>query len=110
VVGDDRVVDPAGLEPFRRLAVASEDRPRHGVMVAVRGERLQERTTAAPAAPLAGTTRATALTAAGSYWYTARFRASLNYTFSHFIGTHPFLATLPTRQLNEVILRVALAL
>jgi len=89
-LGDDRQLPRAGLELPLRLGRVVEPPPRHGLMLAARGELLKEDLTSTQAVlgdPNLATTRIMAASLAMSYWYGRRVRASLDYVLTFVSGT-----------------------
>ena len=90
LVGDDTILPAPGLQLPTRLKKFETKAPRHGVMLAVRVDHLDETigTTDTPLAkdPTLGTRKVTALDFGVNYWYSKRFRASFNYVLNHFGG------------------------
>lgn len=89
VVGDDRILPAAGLQLPTRLKKFETTAPRHGVMVAVRVDHLDEKITTDVALakdPTVGTRQVNAYELGVNYWYSKRFRASFNYVLNHFGG------------------------
>jgi len=116
VMGDDRQLPRPGLELPARLGRVVEPPPRHGVMLAARGELIKEDLTSNQAAlgdPNLATTRLTALSLAVSYWYGRRVHASVDYVMTFVAGsTERVKATLATsgKSEQELLLLVAMGL
>jgi phosphate-selective porin len=90
LLGDDRQLPRPGFELPTRLGRVVEPPPEHGVMLAVRGELLQENLTSNQtllADPNLATTRLASASLAVNYWYGRRVRASLDYILTVFSGT-----------------------
>jgi phosphate-selective porin len=84
VIGDDRIVGRPGLQLPGRIDKMAVQRPRHGLQLVARVERLDEKITSDDATnatgdPLVGRTRLTSMQLGATYWYTKRFRAMFNY-------------------------------
>jgi hypothetical protein len=120
VWGDDRIVgDRQGLEPFKRWrgGAAPGTVPGDGLMVAVRVEHLDEDVTHERDAVMRGiqstalgNTQVTSATLGVNYWHSRRFRATFNYTFNHFQGDTTQIQNLPSLNLHELGVRLAIAL
>ncbi len=116
VVGDDRVLgDRYGIEPL--LPSRDAGAGQRALMIAVRAERLEEEISLEYDAanlnlhdPAVGRTRVTAGEVAVSYWHTRRVRVMADYAFSHFDGTTSQIRSLPSSNIHEVGVRVALVL
>jgi hypothetical protein len=94
VIGDDTIVGRPGLQLPPRFASFSVARPRHGLQLLARVERLDESfggsalALGAPALgdPNLGHLTLTSLQLGATYWYTKRFRAMFNYVLDSFGG------------------------
>jgi hypothetical protein len=90
LVGNDRLLpEPASQFPTRLTPVRTTP-PRHGLMIAVRGEYLAEELftdTPALGNPGVGTTEVTSVGLGMNYWYSRRFRATVNYTLNILEGS-----------------------
>jgi hypothetical protein len=120
VRGDDQIIGDPGLQLPTRLEKFGSRPPQHGLMLAARFEHLQEsvkdeRATstttgaAAPAAPAEGSTEVDSLALGVNYWFSRRFRASINYIFNSFGGDAPAVRSLPSVE-HELAFRLAIAL
>jgi hypothetical protein len=90
LLGDDRLLPRPGFELPVRLGRLVPPPSQHGVMVAARGEILQEDLTSAQplnADPNVATTRVATVTLGVNYWYGRRVRATANYLFTYFSGS-----------------------
>ena len=115
IVGDDQMLPQPGLELPVRLATVTDGAAADGLMVAARVEFLKEdlRSDApAIADPNVATTRALAVTLGANYWYSKRFRFSLNYSLNVFHGTTENIRVIQasTPTVHELLLRLAIAL
>ncbi|HEX7479576.1 MAG TPA: porin [Polyangiales bacterium] len=94
-VGDDTIIGAPGLQLPPRLKAFSTETPRHGLMFAARLERLDTQLTSNMPLGVAsvgtnatsGETAVTSFEVGVNYWYSKRFRATLNYVHNHFDGT-----------------------
>ncbi|MBI5482002.1 MAG: hypothetical protein HY906_24315, partial [Deltaproteobacteria bacterium] len=92
LLGDDRLVGRPNVQTPARLARFGVSRPRHGLQLLARVERLDENITADTPAngnPLLGHTRVTSLELGAVYWYTRRFRVLFNYDLNLFGSAAP---------------------
>ena len=121
LLGDDRLVGRPSAPVPKRLDRVVVTRPRHGLQLLARVERLSEDITSDTPAngnPLAGRTRVTSLELGAVYWYTRRFRVLFNYDLNMFgsAGTPPANTTAVWGKLgghhweHEFLLRLAVAL
>ncbi len=116
ILGDDRIIgDRYGIEPSQPASAPGS--AQHGLVVAVRGERLDETVSLEWDAtnlnlhdPAVGRTRVSAGEVAFSYWHTRRLRATVDYVFSRIDGTTSQIRALPSPNVHEVGVRLALAL
>jgi hypothetical protein len=82
ILGDDRIIGEPGLQLPTRLTKFTDPRPRHGLMVSARLDRLSETVTSNTAAlkdPNVGRTQIIAPELGVTYWYSKRLRATFNY-------------------------------
>lgn len=115
LVGDGRLIGTPGLQLPHRFVKFGTKPPAHGLMLAARLERLDEKLiddAGAPALgnPNLGTTRVTALTLGINYWHSKRFRATFNHVFNRFGGDTAAVGKLPSRVEHEFLFRLAAAL
>ncbi|HEX3694329.1 MAG TPA: porin [Polyangia bacterium] len=115
IVGDDTLLPRPGVELPVRLAAVNDGAAADGLMVALRAEFLKEdlvSDTPAIADPNVATTRVMAGTFGVNYWYSKRFRFSLNYTLNAFHGTTENIRVIvaSTPYVHELLLRLAIAL
>lgn len=117
LIGDDKIIGAPGLQLPGRLKKFGTTAPRHGLMLALRLEHLSETVTEAPETALlmlgdkvAGKTEVTSLQAGVNYWYSKRFRATLNYGFNHFGGDAPAITGLKAKDEHELSFRLGIAL
>jgi phosphate-selective porin len=120
ILGDDRIVGRPGLQLPPRVEKLAVPRPRHGLQLIARVERLDEKITSDDAAnasgdPLVGHTKLTSLQLGLTYWYTKRFRAMLNYDLAAVSGdtsgVQKAWSNLGGKHLeHELLLRLAVAL
>jgi hypothetical protein len=90
LLGDGRQLPRAGLELPARLGRVVEAAPEHGVSLALRAEMLKEDLTSSQTIlgdPNLATTRVLSGSAAVTYWYGRRVRASLIYGLTALKGT-----------------------
>jgi hypothetical protein len=113
LLGDDRMIGAPGLQLPNRFSKFGTKPPAHGVMVAARLDLLREGVEADSdgyAHPLLGNTGLTALTLGVNYWYSKRFRATLNYVYNHFSGDTAAVQKLVSKREQELLFRLAVAL
>ncbi|HXJ20873.1 MAG TPA: porin [Polyangia bacterium] len=123
ILGDDTIIgDQQGLEPFLRYKKFGVKPVRHGLMVAVRFEHLDETLSEDPdAAALKLGDKAAGKTVVDSgyfginYWLSKRFRWTFNYVLNHFDrdaadGATPYLQALKSSWEQEFLFRFAVAL
>jgi hypothetical protein len=120
VLGSDRLlgsVAAPGLQLPLRYSDLEDGRPRNGLMLSARVDRIDETMTPDGQAMIngvgigsAGTTRLTAYSVSGSYWFTRRARLMVSYVYNSFDGVTPWLNGLGGTQEQEVLGRLALAL
>jgi phosphate-selective porin len=117
LIGDDRIIGDPGLQLPARFQKFGTSAPRQGLMLVLRLDHLDETTTddAATAAlglgsPVAGHTRVLALVAGLNYWCTKRLRVSANYGLNHFRGDTKQIKALLSPRVQEVLVRVGIAL
>jgi hypothetical protein len=86
-------------------------------MLALRIEHLTEDLTEAAGAvalalgtPVTGRTTVTTYELGVNYWHSKRFRATANYLFNHIGGDTPFVAKLASKNVQEFLFRLAIAL
>jgi hypothetical protein len=116
-IGDDKIIGEPGLQLPPRWKKFGADRPRQGLMLALRLEYLNEHVTqdaSAAAAmlslPMRGKTGLVAGTLGVNYWWSKRVRASLDYALFHFTGDAPAITALPGRTEQELSMRLGFAL
>jgi hypothetical protein len=114
LLGDDRILPAAGLQlPQRVPSWTGTAPPRHGLQAVGRFEVLRDRILSAPGQavddPAELTTRAWSLQLGANYWYSRRFRATLDYALYHFWGTAKTAQSLPDN-VHELLGRLAIAL
>jgi hypothetical protein len=118
VKGDDRIVgDQQGLEPLARWKGFGVKPPQPGLMLVARVEHLTESLTEEAdaaalklGAPVMGRTTVTSYELGANYWYSKRFRATFNYVFNRFGGDTSFVTKLPSKNEQELLFRLAVAL
>jgi phosphate-selective porin len=120
VIGDDRIVGRPGLQLPGRIDKMAVQRPRHGLQLIARVERLDEKITSDDATnatgdPLVRRTKLTSLQLGATYWYTKRFRAMFNYDLNAIAGdasgVQKVWSNLNGKHLeHELLLRLAVAL
>jgi Phosphate-selective porin O and P len=115
IVGDDQILPRPGLQLPVRLSSILDGVAEDGLMVAARVEFLKEdlrSDTPTIADPNAATTRLFTLTLGANYWYSKRFRFSINYNLTMFHGTTESIRqiTANTPNVHELLLRLAVAL
>jgi len=118
VLGDDRIIgDQQGLQPFPRFKKFGVRPPQRGVMLATRLEYLNEKleqqpdlaTLMLPSSAI-GTTKVTSWELGVNYWHSKRFRATANYVLNHFGGDTPFINGLKSKNEQEFLFRLGIAL
>jgi hypothetical protein len=116
-IGDDRIIGDPGLQLPPRFKKFGVKPPQQGLMVALRLDYLDETTTddGATAAmglgsPVAGHTKVMSFVAGLNYWCTKRLRASINYGFNRFRGDTAMLKALPSFRVQEILVRMGIAL
>jgi phosphate-selective porin len=117
LMGDDRIIGEPGLQLPTRLKSFGVKAPERGLMVAARFEYLTEDITQEEDAaalmlnsPVVGTTKVTSFVLGFNYWLSKRFRATFNYGYNHFGGNTSFVNGLPSKNENEFLFRLAIAL
>jgi phosphate-selective porin len=119
LVGDDTIIGAPGLQLPSRLKKFETKAPRHGVMLAVRVDHLDENITTDTALakdPTRGSRQVTAAELGVNYWYSKRFRGSFNYVLNHIDGdaggVTDTLAKLSsgTKDEHEFLFRLGIAL
>ena len=115
IVGDDQMLPRPGLELPLRLPAVLDGAADDGLMVAARVEFVKEdlRSDApAIADPNVATTRLFTVTLGANYWYSKRFRFSVNYNLTMFGGTSENVRdiTAANPNVHELLLRLAVAL
>jgi len=118
ILGDDTILPEPGLQLPPRLKKFAVAAPRHGLMVALRIDHLEvgvASDTAGLGDPAIGRTEITAIDLGLNYWYSKRFRASVNYVVNVLDGDSESVQA--AQQLNgrnsdehEVLARLAIAL
>jgi hypothetical protein len=119
VVGDDTILPAPGLQLPSRLKKFETKAPKHGVMLALRVEHLDEsinpETAQGSADTVSGNRRVSSLQFGTNYWYSKRFRASFNYAVNWFDGNAGQLTTLQkalggNKSDHEFLFRLGIAL
>jgi len=120
ILGDDRIVGRPGLQLPGRVEKLAVQRPRHGLQLIARVERLDEQVisddaTNASGNPLVGHTKLTSMQLGLTYWYTKRFRAMFNYDLNAVSGDAAAIQKVFTNLggkhfEHEFLLRLAVAL
>jgi hypothetical protein len=117
IIGDDKIIGEPGLQLPSRWKKFGADKPRQGLMVALRleylGERVSQDAAAAAAMltlPMRGKTGLASGTLGVNYWWSKRVRASLDYALFHFNGDATAVTALPARTEQELSMRLGFAL
>jgi hypothetical protein len=118
VLGDDRIIgDQQGLEPFPRYKKFGVKPPQQGVMLTTRLEYLNEKLDLDPnvaammlSSSAIGTTKVTSWELGVNYWRSKRFRATFNYVLNHFGGDTPLIKGLKSKNEQEFLFRLGIAL
>jgi hypothetical protein len=119
LLGDDTMLPAPGLQLPSRLKKFETKAPKHGVMVAVRVEHLDEVVSADADQTTADTVsrnrRISSLQLGANYWYSKRFRASFNYAVNWFDGNAAQLTALQStlgghKSDHEFLFRLGIAL
>jgi hypothetical protein len=120
LLGDDRILgDQQGLEPFSRYRKFGVKPVQNGLMVAFRYEHLDEDLTAdADVNGLGGVlgvangtkTKVDAYELGLNYWRSKRFRATVNGVLNHFGGDTALIRGLASKNEQELLFRLAIAL
>ncbi len=120
LMGDDRIIgDQQGLEPFTRYKKFGVKPVQDGLMVAVRYEHLDEDLTADADVTGLGNvlgitngtkTKVDSYELGVNYWHSKRFRATFNYVLNHFGGDTLLIRNLGSKNENEILFRLAVAL
>jgi phosphate-selective porin len=118
VLGDDRIIgDQQGLEPFPRFKKFGVKPPQQGVMLTTRLEYLDETLDLDPnvaammlSSSAIGTTKVTSWELGVNYWRSKRFRATFNYVLNHFGGDTPLIKGLKSKNEQEFLFRLGIAL
>jgi phosphate-selective porin len=117
-VGDDTLVPQDSTQKLPSFEGLQPTVLRHGLQLLARVERLDETLSsdhASLANAMAGRTQLDAVQVGINYWYSKRFRASINYGAYHLSGTSKTIANAKTTNgggawENEATLRLAIAL
>ena len=115
IVGSYLLLPRPGLELPQRLPAVLDGAAEDGLMVAARVEFVKEdlrSDTPSIADPNVATTRLVTVTLGANYWYSKRFRFSINYNLTMFHGTTENIRqiTAETPNVHELLLRLAVAL
>jgi phosphate-selective porin len=116
-MGDDRIIGEPGMQLPSRLKKFGVKAPQRGLMLAARLEMLDEDVTLeTDAAALGvksgsfGKTKLTSMTLGANYWISKRFRTTVNYVLNHFGGDTSFAAGLASKNEQELLLHLGIAL
>jgi hypothetical protein len=119
VVGDDTILPAPGLQLASRLKKFETKAPKHGVMLAVRVEHLEEdivpETNQTAADTVSGKRNVSSVQFGANYWYSKRFRASFNYAVNWFNGNAAQIDQLKSNVIggtsdHEFLFRLGIAL
>jgi hypothetical protein len=122
IVGDDTIIGAPGLQLPPRWKKFGTEAPRHGLMLAVRVERLDAHVASAmpmagPSVGASGSSDRTAITSYElglNYWYSKRFRATANYVHNQLGGNTAAIGSAAKKNdgkgEDELLFRLAAAL
>jgi hypothetical protein len=118
ILGDDRIIgDVQGIQPYPRYKKFGIKPPQQGVMLTTRleylSEKLEQDADAAAlmlSSPAIGMTKVTSWELGVNYWRSKRFRATFNYVLNHFGGDTSFIKGLKSKNEQEFLFRLGIAL
>ncbi len=121
-IGDDTIIGRPGLQLPPRWKAFGVEPPKHGLMFAMRVERLDAHITSSTPSGIPsvgrdstlGGTAVTSFELGANYWYSKRFRATLNYVHNRFDGGSQGVKNAIAKNAgageDELLARVAIAL
>jgi hypothetical protein len=117
VLGDDKIIGAPGLQLPGRIKKFGTSAPRLGLELLARLDYVDEQVTPseeatamAPGNPAAGHTKVTSFELGANFWYSKRFRATVNYLYNHFAGDAPYVTGLAAKNEHEFAFRLGIAL
>ena len=116
MLGDDRIIGEPGMQMPTRYNKFGVKAPQNGLMLAARVDYLNETISSQDAvatslkSPIEGRTKVTAYELGLNYWYSKRFRATFNYVLNHMDGDTPSIVKLKSKNEQEFLFRLGIAL